>query len=96
MFPFRSQVLDPTGESLLRALPALRGDSTDQPSRGCSRVSRAIPRSTARIDLLPVFRAHADPALWEPVDAHLSAAAYQLWFETVRQPVRDLLAEGPP
>ncbi|HTO54648.1 MAG TPA: hypothetical protein VMR50_14780 [Myxococcota bacterium] len=97
MHPFRSQVLDPKGEKLVHALPKLAGDiDMDQPSREIFRRLATYPEIDRAIDLLPVLRAHASPDLWEPVDAHLSAAAYQLWFETVRQPVRELLAEGPP
>jgi hypothetical protein len=95
--PHRSQVLDPDGSKLARALPELAGDlDMNAPSEELVSRLGTVPEIDVAIDLLPALRAHADPALWEPVDQHLSAAAYRIWAETVSGPLRELLAEGPP
>jgi len=95
--PHRSQVLDPDGTKVVKALPALAGDvDMDAASRELVARVAALPHVDRAVDLLPALRAHADPALWEPVDAHLSAAGYRVWFESVRGPLRELLALGPP
>lgn len=95
--PHRAQVLDPDGAEIARALPALASD-LDMNAASEELMSRlgSVPEVDRAIDLLPVFRAHAAPGLWEPEDQHLSAAAYRLWAETVSGPLRELLAEGPP
>jgi len=95
--PYRNQVLDPDGQKLARALPELAGD-LDMNAAQERLLERlvTVPEIDATVDLLPVFREHADPGLWEPVDQHLSAAAYKLWAGAVSPPLRELLAEAPP
>jgi hypothetical protein len=92
--PHRSQVLDPDGAKIAASMPDLRND-LEMTAASTELMTRleSVREIDKAIDLLPVFRAHASPDLWEPVDAHLSAQAYQLWFETVRRPVAELLSE---
>ena len=95
--PYRNQVLDPDGAKLLHALPELAGDlDMNAAQEGLFARLSSVPEIDASVDLLPVFRDHADPGLWEPVDQHLSAAAYKLWAETASEPLRELIAAGPP
>jgi hypothetical protein len=88
----RSQVLDPSAERLLRALPALAGDvDMDLASRELVPRLQAVAGAGRVVDLLPILRARPDPADWGERDAHFSPLGHQKWFEAIREPVRELL-----
>jgi hypothetical protein len=94
--PHRSQATDPDGAVLLRGFPQLAGDvDMDLTSRELvPRLSEA-PEIDRVVDLLPPLRARADPELWGTRDAHLSPKGHGVWFEALRDPVRELLAAPP-
>ena len=94
--PHRSQALDPDGSVLLRGFPQLKGDvDMDLTSRELVPRLRAVPEIDRVVDLLPPLRARADPELWGTADAHLSPKGHEVWFEALRDPVRELLAAPP-
>jgi hypothetical protein len=96
VMPHRSQALDPDGAVLVRGLPKLAGD-VDMNLSSTLLVPRLRETQVdSVVDLLPPLRARHDPELWGNKDAHLSPAGHQLWFESMREPVRELLAAPPP
>jgi hypothetical protein len=46
------------------------------------------------VDLLPRLRESADPGLWGRRDVHLSPRGHRVWFEALREPVREALGVG--
>jgi hypothetical protein len=94
--PHRSQAIDPDGAVLLRGLPQLKGDvDMDLTSRELVPLIREAPEIDRVVDLLPPLRARADPELWGTRDTHLSPKGHEVWFEALRDPVRELLAAPP-
>ena len=91
LVPHPSQALDPDAATLLRGLPELAGDvDMALPSRVL--VPRLEGSGADRVvDLLPALQAHRDPALWGASDGHLSPAGHALWYEVMREPLRELL-----
>ena len=47
-------------------------------------------RNVEIVDLLPRLREHATEASWT-LDRHLSSQGHELWFEALREPVREML-----
>ncbi|HXX49152.1 MAG TPA: hypothetical protein VEN47_13060 [Myxococcota bacterium] len=95
--PHVSQVQDPDGSVLLRGLPKLAGD-VDMSMSSTEFVPQlqAIPEIDRVVDLLPAMRAKRDQPLTGKYDTHLSPDGHAVWFDAVREPVRELLAEPPP
>ena len=94
VIPERNQVLEPDGARLLRAIPGLAGDiDMDLTSREFVPRLEAIAAIDRVVDLLPILRAHSDPAFWGERDGHFSPLGHAQWFEAIRAPVRALL--GP-
>ncbi len=92
VIPERSQVLDPDGARLLRAMPGLTGDiDMSQTSRELMPRIQAIAEVDRVVDLLPILRANPDPAFWGEGDTHFSPLGHVQWFEAIRAPVQDLL-----
>ena len=93
VIPDRSQVLDPDGARLLRAMPGLAGDvDMNLTSREFVPRLEAIAAVDRVVDLLPILRANPDPSLWGEGDTHFSPLGHAQWFEAIRAPVRDLLS----
>jgi hypothetical protein len=97
VIPHRSQVLDPDGATLARAMPQLADDiDMDLTSRLLVPRLEAIPDVDAVVDLLPILRANPDPRLWGERDAHFSPSGHAAWAEAIRARVRALLAMPAP
>jgi len=97
LVPHASQVQDPDGSVLLHGLPQLTGDiDMDMSSREFAPQLEAIPEIDRVVDLLPPLRAKRDQPLTGKYDTHLSPQGHAVWFDAVREPVRELLAAGPP
>ncbi len=95
VIPERTQVVDPTGEKIVRALPALAGDlDMDLTSREFVPRLEATPEIDRVVDLLPILRAHTDPANWGANDAHFSPLGHARLFDVIREPVRELLEKS--
>ncbi len=93
VIPERTQVTDPQGEKILRAMPALEGDlDMDQTSREFVPRLEALAEVDRVIDLLPILRARTDPADWGPNDGHLSPQGHARVFDAIREPVRELMS----
>jgi hypothetical protein len=92
VIPERTQVVDPKGEKIVRAMPALAGDlDMDLTSREFVPRLEAIPEIDRVIDLLPILRANPDPANWGTNDGHFSPLGHARLFDAIREPVRALL-----
>jgi lysophospholipase L1-like esterase len=97
VIPERTQVLDPDGAKILRAMPALEGDlDMDLTSRELVPRLAALGEVQRVIDLLPILRANADPANWGVNDGHFSPQGHARVFEALREPVRELLGSNDP
>jgi hypothetical protein len=95
LVPVISQVLDPTGERLLRAFPELEGDlDMDRSSELIVPRLAALPGARS-VDLLPPLRERAARRHWGQRDGHFSAEGHRLWFEILEPHVRDLLGATP-
>ncbi|MEX2206562.1 MAG: hypothetical protein WEF50_10085 [Myxococcota bacterium] len=92
VIPERTQVVDPKGEKILHAMPALAGDlDMDLTSREFVPRLEASPEIDRVVDLLPILRANTDPADWGAHDGHFSPIGHTRVFDAIREPVRDLL-----
>jgi hypothetical protein len=93
VIPERTQVVDPKGEKILQAMPALAGDlDMDLTSREFVPRLEASPEIDRVVDLLPILRANTDPANWGEHDGHFSPVGHARVFDAIREPVRELLA----
>jgi hypothetical protein len=95
VIPERTQVVDPKGERIVRAMPALEGDlDMDLTSREFVPRLEATPEIDRVIDLLPILRANTDPANWGANDGHFSPLGHARFFDAMREPVRELLEKS--
>jgi hypothetical protein len=92
VIPERTQVTDPKGEKILRAMPALAGDlDMDLTTREFVPRLEQLAEVDRVVDLLPVLRANADPADWGANDGHFSPQGHARVFDALRESVRELL-----
>jgi hypothetical protein len=89
--PIKVQVLDPTGEKLRKAFPALASqlDMNLIEDAFVPRLERI--GGVAIVDLLPLFRMQATPDYWGKRDEHLSPRGHEAWFAALQKPVRTAL-----
>jgi len=93
VIPERTQVVDPQGARILRAMPALEGDiDMDLTSREFVPRLAAIAEIDRLVDLLPILRANTDPANWGERDGHFSPLGHARFYDAIREPVRALLS----
>ena len=90
VIPNRTQVMDPRGARIVALFPSFEGDVDMNlvTHRFVPRVEKI--RNVEIVDLLPRLREHATEASWT-LDRHLSSQGHELWFEALREPVREML-----